>query len=675
MKTVTQFPRSVREIMTAWIPMADGTRLAARIWLPVDAEQDPVPALLEYLPYRRRDGTSQRDAITQPYMAGHGYAAVRVDVRGSGDSGGVLPDEYTREEIDDGVAVIAWLAQQTWCSGRVGMWGISWGGINALQVAARRPPALSAILPMGFADDRYHGDCHFMGGCLLEGNISWGGSLFAAMVCPPDPAVVGDDWRAIWLQRLAQAEPPLATWLAHPRRDAYWRADCVHDDPGQIRVPAYLVNGWQDSYSRNVLPLLARLPGPKKALIGPWAHGWPHLARPGPAIGFLQEALRWWDHWLKDVDNGIMDEPMLRVWMGEWVAPAKLVPHWPGRWVAQTRWPAAHEADFQTLFLVPGGLQPKAGAAAALVVQSPQTNGFQAGYQCSYGSGPDLSDDQRGDDAASLSFDTAPLQDDWQLLGEPELELDLCSDQLQGLLAARLCDVAPDGSSLRLSYGLLNLAHRDGSQAPQPLVPGQLVRVRLRLCALAQRVPKGHRIRLALSNTYWPIAWPSPVRNQLTIHTVHAHLRLPLFRPDVSVQTHLAPFGEPEGAAPQALVALRPQATDRPQDRLETLADGTRTLVRTRDRGAWRTADTDVSYDNRGELRFTVQHDDPLSAWQDIALTTEIGRAGWNTRVSVTMRLSCDESDFRIQATLQAWDADVPVFSRDWDQRVARDCM
>jgi len=672
MNIVGRFPRQVREIMTAWIPMADGVQLAARIWLPVDAERDPVPALLEYLPYRRRDGTSHRDAITQPYMAGHGYAAVRVDIRGSGDSGGCMPDEYTTREIDDGVAVIAWLAQQPWCNGRVGMWGISWGGINTLQVAARRPPALAAILPMGFADDRYDGDCHFMGGCLLEGNVSWGGSFFAAIACPPDPAVVGDEWRQMWLQRLEQAEPPLVTWLSHQRRDAYWRCDAVHEDPARIQVPAYLVSGWQDSYARSVLPLLARLQGPKKALIGPWAHGWPHLARPGPAIGFLQEALRWWDHWLKDVDTGIMDEPMLRVWMQDWVTPAKLVPQWPGRWVAQRSWPPA-DADGVRLFLGPDGLQAQAGLALQLTVHSPLTNGLQAGYQCSYGVGPDLSDDQRDDDATSLCLDTAPLEQDWELLGAPELELDLCSDQPQALLAARLCDVAPDGSSLRLSFGLLNLTHRDDYREPQPLVPGQWVRVRLRLCALAHRVPAGHRIRLALSNSYWPIAWPSPVAQRLTVDTNHARLHLPLYRPEPALEASLEPFGEPEGAAPTGLVTTRARRTDGPQDRLETAADGTRVLTRSRDRGAWRTTDTDVAYDARGELRFSVRDDDPLSACQDFALTTEIGRTDWTARLAVTTRLTADADNFRVVATLQAWDGGTPLFSRDWDLRIARD--
>ena len=199
MKTVAQFPRRVREIMTAWIPMPDGIQLAARIWLPEDAEHDPVPAVLEYLPYRRRDGTTHRDSVTQPWLAGHGYAAVRVDIRGTGDSEGLMRDEYDLPEMHDGVEVIAWLAKQPWCTGKVGMWGISWGGFNALQVAALRPPALKAIIPMGFTHDRYNGDCHYMGGCLIEGNTSWGGTLFAGSSRPPDPAVVGERWRARWM--------------------------------------------------------------------------------------------------------------------------------------------------------------------------------------------------------------------------------------------------------------------------------------------------------------------------------------------------------------------------------------------------------------------------------------------------------------------------------------------
>jgi putative CocE/NonD family hydrolase len=220
---VTAFPRVVRVIEHTLIPLRDGTTLAARIWLPDDAEGSPVPAILEYLPYRKRDGTFERDASTHPYLAGHGYASVRVDIRGSGESDGLLFDEYTKQEQDDALEVITWLAAQPWCSGVVGMMGISWGGFNALQVAARRPPALKAIVTLCSTDDRYRDDVHYMGGALLTAGLGWASFFFTAMCHPPDPALVGDRWRAMWLQRLENAPLCLETWIQHQRRDAYWR--------------------------------------------------------------------------------------------------------------------------------------------------------------------------------------------------------------------------------------------------------------------------------------------------------------------------------------------------------------------------------------------------------------------------------------------------------------------
>ena len=221
--TVPALPRAVREIENLWIPLSDGTRLAARLWLPEDAERAPVPALLEYLPYRKRDGTAERDALTHPYLAGHGYAAVRVDIRGSGESDGLLSDEYSLQEQDDALEVIAWLAAQPWCSGTVGMFGISWGGFNALQVAARRPPALKAIVTLCSTDDRYRDEVHYMGGAKLDAGFGWAGFFFADMCHPPDPALVGERWRAMWLTRLQNLPLLLERWLTHQHRDAYWR--------------------------------------------------------------------------------------------------------------------------------------------------------------------------------------------------------------------------------------------------------------------------------------------------------------------------------------------------------------------------------------------------------------------------------------------------------------------
>ena len=230
--TAAPLPRRVREFENIWIPLRDGTRLAARLWLPDDAEAEPVPALLEYLPYRKRDGTHERDALTHPWLAGHGYGCIRVDIRGSGESDGVLTDEYSQQELDDGLEVIAWLAAQPWCSGAVGMFGISWGGFNALQVAALRPPALKAIVTLCSTDDRYADDVHYMGGAKLNAGFGWAGFFFADMCHPPDPALVGERWREMWLRRLEALPLFLERWLSHPRRDAYCGTDrCARISP------------------------------------------------------------------------------------------------------------------------------------------------------------------------------------------------------------------------------------------------------------------------------------------------------------------------------------------------------------------------------------------------------------------------------------------------------------
>ena len=402
------FPRQVRTIPTEWITLADGTRLAATIWLPDDALDAPVPAVLEYLPYRRRDGTVLRDRQMHAYFAGHGYAAVRVDMRGSGDSDGLLLDEYLPQEQSDALEVIAWLAAQPWCSGSVGMMGISWGGFNALQVASHRPPALKAIITACSTDDRYADDCHYMGGCLLNNTIAWASTMFAFGALPPDPEVVGERWREMWLARLENNPLMLAAWLSHQSRDEYWKQGSVAEDFSAISAAVYVIGGWADGYSNAIPRLLAGLSAPRKGLIGPWAHAYPHAAYPGPRIGFLQEALRWWDFWLKDVENGIMDEPMLRAWMQESVRPATTYAERPGRWVAETRWPPEDRRPLR-LHLGAGRLAGAPGPEETVVIASSLATGITFGEWCPYGLAGELPADQRPDDGRSVCFDTVPL--------------------------------------------------------------------------------------------------------------------------------------------------------------------------------------------------------------------------------------------------------------------------
>ena len=227
----TEFPRSVRVIENAWIPLSDGCRLAARIWLPDDAEEDPVPALLEYIPYRKGDWTAVGDSVRHAYLAGHGYASIRVDMRGSGDSEGVMRGKYLRQEQDDAVEVLRWMSEQPWSTGACGMFGISWGGYSALQVAARRPPELKAIISICASDDRYADDVTYIGGAVLALHaISWGSMMLAFNARPPDPYVVGAAWRDTWFQRMETSPRFVEDALSHPHRDSFWRQGSVCED-------------------------------------------------------------------------------------------------------------------------------------------------------------------------------------------------------------------------------------------------------------------------------------------------------------------------------------------------------------------------------------------------------------------------------------------------------------
>jgi hypothetical protein len=669
MTVVTRYPRSVREIENLWIPLADGCRLAARVWLPEDAEDDPVPAVLEYLPYRKRDGTRERDDLTFPYLAGHGYAGVRVDMRGNGDSDGLMFDEYTRQEHSDALEVIAWIARQPWCSGNVGMWGISWGGFNALQVAALRPPALKAIITLCSTDDRYADDIHYMGGCHINVNLGWASTMFANSSRPPDPEVVGERWRAMWLERLDNTVLLVDPWTRHQRRDETWRYGSVCEDWSAITCAVYAVGGWADGYSNAIPRLLANLRCPRKGIIGPWAHKYPHFANPAPRYGFLQDAIRWWDHWLKGRDTGMMAEPMLRAWMQDSVPPATHYSHRPGRWVAEPSWPSPNVAP-RRLALNPGRLDPSPGPETALVLATPQDLGAHAGSWCPYGLGPDYPPDQRGEDGKSLCFDSEPLSERLEILGAPVVELDIASDKPLALVAARLNDVAPDGASTRVTYGLLNLTHRDGHEHPTALEPGRRYRVRLQLNDVAHAFPPGHRIRLALSSTYWPLAWPSPEAATLTVHAGPSALTLPV-RPARPEDGALPTLPPEESAAPMARTVLLPGRLARSVERDAATDETVQTVVN--DAGCFRIDAIDLEVAERTVSRWSVRGGDPLSARGEIASTVRRRRGDWAVRTETRTTMAVTKDSWLVAATLEAFEGERRVFSRTWDSAIPRD--
>jgi putative CocE/NonD family hydrolase len=668
MRTVSDFPRRVVMHDPVWITMPDGARLAARIWLPDDATAQKVPAILEYLPYRRRDGTAVRDYLTHPYFAGHGYACVRVDMRGTGDSDGVMLDEYTQVEQDDCVEVIAWLARQPWCTGAVGMMGISWGGFNSLQVAALRPPALKAIISLCSTDDRYADDIHHMGGALLTDNLRWASTMFGYQSRPPDPEIVGERWREMWLERL-HAEPlMLATWLRHQTRDAFWKHGSVCEAPERIIAATYLIGGWADGYSNAVPRMLERLTCPRKGLVGPWAHRYPHFAIPAPAIGFLQEALRWWDHWLKGRETGVMEGPQYRLWLEEYVPPATDYTHRPGRWVAEASWPSPRIAH-ETWRLGDHTLGGEPAPVAPIVIATPQNVGEMSGAWCGYGSGSEQPGDQRADDGLSVVFDSVPLAERLEIAGAAVLEATITADRPDALLIARLCDVAPDGASLRLSYGVLNLTHRDSHEHPAPLPVGQPVRVRLHLNDCAHAFPPGHRVRLALSTSYWPTVWPSPAPARLLLDAAASHLTLP-HRPPSADDATLPPFAKAEGAPALPRTFLERPILSRTATH-EQISGLSKFEVRD-DTGKYRIDTTGLEYRLWSLDQFSIRADDPLSARGTVTFEMEQARGNWRVRAVTSTTLTATATDFVIQARLDAWEGDKRLVSRDWDVTIPR---
>ncbi|MCA9559806.1 MAG: CocE/NonD family hydrolase [Myxococcales bacterium] len=669
-RTLADPPHAVRVVENLWIPLSDGTCLAARAWLPEDAAQHPVPAILEYIPYRKRDLTRQRDALNHPYLAGHGYACVRVDLRGSGDSEGVMHDQFLEQEQRDGYEVVEWLAQQAWCDGKVGMFGISWGGFAGLQVAALQPPSLGAIVVASATDDLYVDNMHYMGGCLLGDNLSEATTMFAFNGCPPDPAIVGEGWRDGWLQRLDGSGLWLKTWLEHPHRDAYWTVGSVRDDFAAVKCPVLCASGWADGYSNAVLRLVEHLDAPCRGLIGPWSHQYPHLAVPGPAIGFLQETLRWFDHWLKGDDQGVMDDPALRVWMQDSVPPATAYEQRPGRWVAEPTWPGPNiEPRTTTLAGRRRGADDGAAGGGGVAIQSPLTVGLFAGKWCSYAAVPDLPGDQRQEDGGALVFDSAPLDGPLEILGRPEVTLVLTANRPVAMVAVRISDVHHDGSATRVTFGLLNLTHREGHAHPEPLRPGARYRVTVPLNGVAQNFPTGHRIRVAISSSYWPLAWPSPEPVELTLWPDESTLTLPVRAPRPE-DVRLRRFPPPEASPPITQRTITPAHAKWLVH--HDMATNTSTLDVVRHDGHFEIEETGTEIVKRTREWYSARGADFASPRGETETLRAFRRGDWRVEARTRTVLTCDATNFYLHACLDAFEDDRRVFARTWDEVIPR---
>jgi uncharacterized protein len=672
MKVVASLPHRVVVHEHVWIPMPDGVRLAAKLWLPEGASEQPVPAVVEYIPYRKRDVEAVPDSVTHGYFAGHGYGCVRVDLRGSGDSEGVLQDEYLERELADGEALLAWVASQPWCNGRVGIIGISWGGFNGLQLAARSPAALAGVVTVCSTDDRYADDVHYMGGCLLGDNLSWASTMLAFNALPPDPALVGAGWLDQWRARLEGSGAWIETWMRHARRDAYWCHGSVAEDIQAITCPVLAVSGWAYGYSNAVFRLAADLPRTAWGIVGPWSHMYPHFGVPGPAIGFLQECVRFWRHCFGEGDSDWARTPRIRAYLQEVVRPRAAYDERPGHWVGDAVWPSplAERARFG---LAPGRLVPatEGHAGGSVAVCSPAWTGIAGGKWCSYSVLPDQPIDQRFDDAGSACFDSDPLLSPLALLGAPVATLEVSVDQPVAQLAARLCAVAPDGSSARLSFGLLNLTHRGGHVEPEPLEPGRRYRVRIGFNDLGVVVPPGHRLRLALSTAYFPMAWPAPRAATVELHLAECVLEVPVHVPDPEVAP--VAFEEPEGALPLETIELRPPERSW---RITIDAASGRSIVHVlSDGGEARLPHADLSISRRTDETYSIHPDDPASAQGTVRALQRLWRDGWSVTVQTETTLTTTATDFGVEVSVTAHAGDELVHARSTTTRIPRDLV
>ncbi len=640
------------------ITMPDGAALAVTLYLPPDFEATAVPALLEYLPYRKDDAMLARDYGLYAYLAEHGYAGARVDIRGTGSSGGQLPSgEYTEQEQLDAETVIAWLARQPWCTGAVGMWGISWGGFNAIQVAMRRPPALKAIIAVDASDDLFHDDVHYIDGLLHIDEYALMIDHLNAL--PPAPGYPLDE--ETLLARF-DSEPWLISWLGQQQDGPYWRRASLRPDYARLTLPAFLIGGWYDGYRDSVPRMLAAVAGPVKALLGPWNHTFPHNAVPGPAIEWRAEAVRWWDHWLKGVDTGIMSEPPVTVYVQHWHAPDLELTELPGSWRAETALPP-ERTRFEVLYChADGGLAAVPGPDAEVALRYVPSAGIEAGHWWG-----ELTPDQRGADAFSLTFDTAPLDADTEILGFPQVELHGGSDAGPLHWFGRLCDVAPDGT-VTLVTGAGRPASPDPLRDASPATPGGLP---LDLHVTSWVFGRGHRIRLSVSNAMWPMIWPTPRLATATLQLGRAGTRLvlPVVPPAADPQSVPVPrFAEP------ALVPEMPGVSgwgDMVPVRWNSERDDA-------GRAAiwWRGASgSEFSWGrvvDEEYLRYEVADADPAHASMRGEARTEIHLADRLVTVNSELSIGSDESRLRYSYRRQLRENGMLIRERNWERTFPR---
>lgn len=642
--------------------MEDGVRLAATLFLPDGAQpEDRFPALLEYLPYRKDDWFYRRDRDVHSYFARRGYVGARVDIRGTGSSEGVPPErEYSEVEHSDALGVIAWLSRQPWSNGNVGMFGISWGGFNAIQVAMLRPPALKAILAIEATDDLFQDDIHYIDGMMHVDQYELAMDLDNAMTASPkfpmDEATLAPRF---------DSPPWKLLWLHHQRDGPFWKRASLIARYEAINIPVFVIAGWLDGYRDSVPRMLEHLRVPVKAIVGPWNHSFPHDAVPGPGMEWRHEAVRWWDLWLKGRDTGILDEPALAVYVRKSHPPGLGLTTIPGEWRSEDGWPIARIRPRTLYFTRDHTLSPRAPPAALHDLRYVPSAGTVAGFWWG-----DLVPDQRPIDAHSLVYDSPPLTRDVEILGMPRAALHASATAPLAHWFVRLCDLAPDGRSTLVTGAGMNGAHRASAERPTPLRPRQAYGLDVEMHFTSWVFPKGHRIRVAVSNALWPMIWPTP-------HLMTTSLILGGRRAS-KVLLPVVPRGG------RGRPRFRPPERPEPVPEVRTRGDAwpgrfsvTRDELRHASTVEWRgTSATEFPWgamDHEETIVHEVEDAHPEVASVRSLMRTTVRRPQGTLEWRGTFELRSDGRTFHYRYTRELWKDGTRVREKTWDEAIPRD--
>jgi putative CocE/NonD family hydrolase len=662
------------------IPVSDGLELSANVWLPVptpDAPDERFPAILEMIPYRKDDWRAASDQGRAEWLAARGFALCRLDVRGTGSSPGIALDEYTARETQDGYDAVEWLAAQPWCNGNVGMWGISYGGFTSIQVAMLRPPALKAIVPMMATDDRYTDDVHYIGGCVTVSELSqYAVSMVGMNALPARPDYRGAAWMDEWQQRLEETPVWLFEWLRQQHDGPYWRQGSLAPDYGAIEAAIFSIGGWMDGYVDSALRMQERCTAPRRSLIGNWVHSYPDDAYPGPNLDWYHELVRFFDHWLKGADNGAVAEPGIVLFRHEYANPGPFPAAWPGEWLAFDEWPPRDLAE-RAFHLAPGR-QPLVGelgddppASGIERFRHRATTGTRAGLSWGAGSAPNgLARDLRPDDSFLPTFTSEPLEAPLDIVGFAAAELAWESSVAVATAVVRLQDVAPDGSSAQVTAGILNLTHRQSHAAPSPLEPGVVHRVRVPMRSTAHRFLPGHRIRLSVATSYWPVIWPSPLPAEHALHLggeAGSRLVLPVL-PRGAATLEVPPFKTTPAGLPEYGSYREEPPTWRVVD---DVLDGSVTVT-TSEFGESVLPDGRSSLYSGERLEMTTRDDDPARTRMDNEVVYRLRDGDVEVLVEASGSVTSTEADFTLSVDLQVQLGGEPFFERTWTETIPR---